>query len=113
MHFFGRQKSHNAFFWMRGAVASLAFGRRKKSSVTLPPAIMCNRCDLDTEKNFNTPEVVPGNDVWREIFTRLYMMEMKTSSRKDAIGSFIYLMVNDYLLDAVTSSIRKRLLGNR
>ena len=34
-------------------------------------------------------------------------MEMKISSREDAMGSFIYAMVHDHLLDVVTSSIRK------
>ena len=64
--------------------------------------MMFNRCDLDTEKNVNTP------DPRCEIFTRPYMIEMKISSGKDAMGSFIYAMVNDHLLDAVASSIRKR-----
>ena len=35
-------------------------------------------------------------------------MEMKISSRKDAMGSFIYAMIHDRLLDAVASSIWKR-----
>ena len=66
------------------------------------------RCDLDTEKTINTPEVVPGNDPQREIFTRLYLIEMKISWHKDAMGSLIYVMVNDHLLDTVALSIRKR-----
>ena len=68
---------------------------------------MFNKCDLDTEKNVNTLEVVPGNDPRCEIFTRPYTMEMKIFLRKDAMGSFIYAIVNDHLFDAVTLSIRK------
>ena len=93
---------------MRGAVASLAFELRRKFSLIPPPAIMFNICDLDTEKDVNTPEVVPGNDPWREIFTQPYTMEMKISFRKDAMGSLIYATVHDHLLDTVASSIRKR-----
>ena len=46
---------------MRGAVASEAFGPHRKFRVIPPPAIMFNRCDLDTKKT-STPEVVSGND---------------------------------------------------
>ena len=56
---------------------------------------MFNRCDLDTERNVKTPEVVPGNDPRREIFTQPYAIEMKISSSKDGMGSLIYAMVND------------------
>ena len=68
---------------------------------------MFSRCDLDTEKNAATLEVVPGSNPQREILTRLYMMEVYIISRKDAMGSFIYAIINDHLLDAAASSIRK------
>ena len=69
---------------------------------------MLNRCDLDIEKNNNTSEVIPGNDPQHEIFTPPYKMEMKISLCKDAMGSFIYVMIKDHLLYPVASSIRKR-----
>ena len=67
---------------------------------------MFNRCNLDTEKCVNILEVVPDSNPRREIFTQPYTMEMKISSRKDAMGSFICAVVHDHLLDAVASRIR-------
>ena len=85
---------------MQGAVASLALEPRRIFSVIPPATIMFNKYDLETEENVNTPEVVLGNNPRRIIFIRLYTMEMK-------MGSFVYAMVNNHLLDTVASSIRK------
>ena len=100
------------FFWIQGAVPYLAFGRRRKYSIIPLPAIMFNRCELDTNKNVSTLEVVPNTDPRCETFTPTDTMEMKISSRKDAIGSFICVMVYNHLFPAVALSIRKHTCSN-
>ena len=91
---------------MRGVVASVAFRPRRKFSVIPLPTSMFNRCDLDTEKKPQHTEVCPRqrSTTWNTYTT---IHNGNENFLMYVMGSFIYAMVNDHLLDAVASSIRK------